>query len=144
MPRGKSLTLFQRGQINALNEIGLSKTDIALKIGKSRGAVRNFLRSPDRNEVAKGRGRKFKLTRHDEQKIYRAASNSTTSCARLSTLCTEKVHRSTVWRALNRNPNIVRSKMKMQPRLQQRHKDARMVFAEKNIGTDWSSVCNFF
>lgn len=140
MPRGKSLTAYEKGQIMALHLEGKTKKEIARRLSRSDRVVRNFLRNPEQYCVKKHTGRKRKLKPRDERRIIRAASNTSKGCLELKQELNLDVSHMTVWRTLYRNPYITRSKMKLAPCLQDRHKAARLEFARVNMNRNWTKV----
>lgn len=141
MPRGTSLSDIEKGKILALKDENHRISAIARNIDRSRRVVSNFLKDSESYGTVKRAGRKRNLSERDERKIARAASNSTLSCTKLAALAQTKVSKTTAWRVIKRNSNLVRSKMNCCPRLLSRHKTARLEFAKNNMATDWTSVC---
>uniref|UniRef100_A0A1I7X5Z0 HTH_Tnp_ISL3 domain-containing protein n=1 Tax=Heterorhabditis bacteriophora TaxID=37862 RepID=A0A1I7X5Z0_HETBA len=60
-----------------------------------------------------------------KKEILRTASNNTTSIVGIRSTCGIDASESTVWRMLDKCPNIVRSRMKKCPQLAQGHMDER-------------------
>lgn len=144
MPRGKLLTEHERGAIDALNKQGLSKRGIAREIGRSEHVVRNYLKDRENYGCRSYPGRKKALGQRDMRKITRLASNSTVSLAQIKDKCNISAHKSTISRALKRNPNIVRQIMQKAPRLDEHHKASRLVFARVHITQNWNKVLIHF
>lgn len=141
MPSAARLSEKEKGQIEALRRLGQSFRSIAREIGRSDHVVRSFLANPTGYGSKNLGGRPKLLSRRDERRIVNAASNSTKSCSDIKRECNLDVSLSTIWRTLNKNPNIVRSKMQVAPRLKDVHKLARLEFARSNMSTDWKMVC---
>uniref|UniRef100_A0A1I7X655 GATA-type domain-containing protein n=1 Tax=Heterorhabditis bacteriophora TaxID=37862 RepID=A0A1I7X655_HETBA len=59
-------------------------------------------------------------------KILRTTSNSTISINKICTTCGTNNSESTVWRILDKRPNIVRSRMKKCPQLTQEYNGERL------------------
>lgn len=140
MPRGKILTDLEKGQILAFKAENLSLREIARRLDRSLRVVQNFLKSPTDYGKIKRPGRKNKLSERDVAHITRLASNSSSSVAKIRAQSGVTASKSTVWRALNRNANIVRSKMAIVQKLLPRHITARLKFAHDNMGTNWKQV----
>lgn len=140
MPRGTSLTNLEKGKILAFKEENVGFREIARRIGRSHRVVQNFLKNPDGYGQVKRPGRKRKIDQRGVSRILRAASNSSKSLKDLKDLAGTSVSRSTVWRVLNRSENIQHAKMKSAPRLEERHKEARVEFARKNMDRNWHTV----
>ncbi|CAD7082823.1 unnamed protein product [Hermetia illucens] len=140
MPRGVKLTDYEKGQISALFKEGISKREIASRIGRSDRVVRNYLNNVDNYGTKKRKGRPRVLSDRDRRSISKATSNSTNSLRGIRNECKLSVSIPTIWREINRNPNLVREKMRKAPRLQQHHKDARVEFARNNMSRHWDQV----
>lgn len=144
MPRNKRLSELEIGKIEALKEEGKSIRYIARKIDRTHGVVLNYLKNPaSYGKNMKKTGRKPKLTAKDKRRIGRTASNSTKSCDRIKRELGLNVDRTTVWRALNKNPNLKCQKMMKAPRLKPFHIEQRLQFAKTNMGKDWN-LASFF
>lgn len=140
MPKGSILSEKERGKILAFHEEGLSNRKIAIKINRSEGVIRSFLKNPSFYGQCKKGGPKQKLTSRDKRRIINAASNSTKSAVQIIRELGINVSRWTVNRVLKASSNIVRQKLKNAPRLLPRHKKARLEFARTNMQTDWKKV----
>ncbi|CAD7078657.1 unnamed protein product [Hermetia illucens] len=140
MPRGVKLTDYEKGQISALFKEGISKREIASRIGRSDRVVRNYLNNVDNYGTKKRKGRPRVLSDRDRRSTSKATSNSTNSLRGIRNECKLSVSIPTIWREINRNPNLVREKMRKAPRLQQHHKDARLEFARNNMSRHWDQV----
>jgi transposase len=141
MPRGKSLTEREIGQIEAFHSEGLGIREIARKINRSHNLVMNWLEKQENyGKKNKKRGRKKKLSKRDERQIIRKVSNTTKSCAKIKQELGLDVHRQTVWRTINKNPNISRQKMNKAPRLEPVYIRGRLEFARNNMGRQWNLV----
>lgn len=143
MARGNKLSQFEQGQIVALRGLGTGVRAIARQLGRSHHVVQNFLADTSGYGQKKSSGRKRKLSKRDERRIGKEASNSAKSCNEIKRELDLDVSKTTIWRAIDRNPNIVRQKMMAAPRLLPRHKDARMEFARKNMDRSWILVSKF-
>ncbi len=71
MPRGTELSDFEKGQIRAFQEIGLSNRDIAARLSRSPTVVDNFIKKKDGYGKKKRSGRQPKLSDRDKRSIAR-------------------------------------------------------------------------
>ncbi|EYB96308.1 hypothetical protein Y032_0151g2804 [Ancylostoma ceylanicum] len=134
MPRGTRLSTEEKAQIRALSDAGLSSRAIGRQIGRTHCLVSTYLRNPDGYSKKKDTGRRRTLTAHDERQICRQASNSCSSLNQIRAQLRLPVSKTTIWRALHRNENIVRECMKKAPRLTSLHK---IIFSdEKKFNLD--------
>ena len=92
MPRGTELSDFEKGQIRAFQEIGLSNRDIATRLSRSPTVVDNFIKKKDSYGKKKRSGRRPKLTARDKRSIARAASNSTKGVRWIQSRCVKGYH----------------------------------------------------
>ncbi|OQR71286.1 chromobox protein1-like [Tropilaelaps mercedesae] len=104
MARAPSLSEHERARVAALARAGRPMRAIAREIGRSLCVVRNYLR----DQAAYGRRkvggtRKRKLSKSVEGHMTRLASDSAKSCAAIKRELGLSVHRTTVWRTLNRD-----------------------------------------
>lgn len=140
MPRAKELTDYEKGQIDAYRTEGKGYGEIAKQLGRSRGAVQDYVTKRRGYGQKKRSGRPKKLSKRDERQIGRAASNSFKSTATIKRGLNFDVSRETVRKAIQRNPNIVRAKIIKVPKLKDVHKQRRLEFARQNMARDWSKV----
>lgn len=142
MPRGVTLSERQVGKIVAFRDAGKTQRQIALLVKCSQGAVKNVLRDPASYGKKKRSGRPSKLTRRDRRSILRTASTSGVSSSRILSTLKLNVSSRTVRRVLEGTPTMKWTKMKIKPKLEPHHMDARLQFAQKHMSwtTEWSSV----
>uniref|UniRef100_A0A1I7WXC5 HTH_Tnp_Tc3_2 domain-containing protein n=1 Tax=Heterorhabditis bacteriophora TaxID=37862 RepID=A0A1I7WXC5_HETBA len=100
----------------------------------------NFLRHQEEYGTKKSSGRPSKLNDREKREILRTASNSTISINEIRRACGIDASKTTVWRMLDKCPNIVRSRMKKCLQLTQRHKDERLHWAKIFMRCDWEKV----
>uniref|UniRef100_A0A7I4YDQ1 HTH_Tnp_Tc3_1 domain-containing protein n=1 Tax=Haemonchus contortus TaxID=6289 RepID=A0A7I4YDQ1_HAECO len=79
MGRGSLLSDFEKGQILAKKEQGLSNRGIARDLGRSHTVVDNFIKNAEEYGTRRSAGRPS-LSDRDKRRISREASNSTKSC----------------------------------------------------------------
>jgi transposase len=140
MPRGTELTDYEKGQIDARRANGHGYGTIAEALGRSKDAIQNYVTGRFNYGQKRRSGRAKKLIKRDERAIGRAASNSTKSVNDIKREIGTEASKTTVWRAIKRNPVIVRAKMMKTPKLTSEHKTRRLNFAKENMARDWSKV----
>ncbi|PIC30804.1 hypothetical protein B9Z55_021923 [Caenorhabditis nigoni] len=140
MPRATHLSDSERAQIDAFKTAGWSNRRIAARLGRSFNCINTFVNNPDHYETNKKSGAPKKLTDRDTRSIIRLASNSMKSCNDIKNELKLDVSKSTVWRTLDSNQNIVRAKLMSAPMLTDAHKANRLQFARNNMATDWDKI----
>ena len=143
MGKGKALNEIEKGKILAYSESGLSLREIGRKLGRTHEVVRRFLKNPAEYGKKKSTGRKKLVSERTARRIVNCASNSTNSCMQIKRTLDLNVSKSTVWRVLNNDINIIRSKMNVAPRLLEHHKSTRLEFGRKNMSRNWNNVSYF-
>uniref|UniRef100_A0A1I7X8V1 ZZ-type domain-containing protein n=1 Tax=Heterorhabditis bacteriophora TaxID=37862 RepID=A0A1I7X8V1_HETBA len=66
--RGFLLNDIEKAEILAFSDVGLNRTEIARKIGRSRNVVANFLKAPDEYGIKKSGGKPTKLGKREKKK----------------------------------------------------------------------------
>jgi len=143
MPRGKLLTQFEKGQIVALNRECMSVREIARMIGRSPGALQNFLRHPKVCDARKSSRNAKKLTKKHTRLLLREAAKGEKSCRELQITLNLPVGVRRVQQVLRGCPHLKYKKQIKRPAMQQRHKDARLIWAKNMLekGADyWRQV----
>lgn len=140
MPRGTQLTDTEKAKIEAFREAGKGYGYIANKLGRSKAAIQKFVTKLGGYGQKTRKGRPRKLSKRDEHQISRAMSNSTKSLNQIKRGFQLNVSKSTIFRAIQRNPNIVREKMKSAPKLKDIRKHVRLEFARNNMNRNWKLV----
>ncbi len=102
MPSGKALSVEQKAQIRVLLELGHESTYIGGIVGCSASAVRGYKSRLLKPTPLRPRGRKRKVDDRTARQLVRAASNSTTTCAKLASQFCPGTSRETVRRVLIR------------------------------------------
>ncbi|EYC23067.1 hypothetical protein Y032_0016g3107 [Ancylostoma ceylanicum] len=120
--------------------MSLSIRAIARQLGRPLCSVHGCLQHTDSSKRNPKCGRPRKVSAHDERRILRVASNSTSSINGIRLDFQLSLSETTTWRVLKRSSAIVREEMKKLPETTDQHKATRMVFAQQNITTDWSKV----
>lgn len=142
MPKNTKLSEREQGQIEALHSEGISFREIARRLGRSDHVVRNFCANPAKYDSVRGGGRPEILSIRDKRRIVKEASNSTKSSTAIRKDLNLNASKSTILRAINANPFIVRARMKPAPNLQPIHIARRLEFARTNMNMDWNLVRN--
>uniref|UniRef100_A0A8R1ICI9 Tc1-like transposase DDE domain-containing protein n=1 Tax=Caenorhabditis japonica TaxID=281687 RepID=A0A8R1ICI9_CAEJA len=140
MPRGNHLCGTEQVQIKTFNTAGWSIRAIALHLKRSKKCISNFLNNPEHYNQYPKSGAPPKLSIRDKRNIVRHASNSMKSCNDIKRELNLKVSKQTIWRAINKDPNLVRNVMKPAPRLTDLHKVRRLEFARSNMATNWNEI----
>lgn len=112
MPRGKLLTEFERGQIQAFRSENVGIRDISRRIGRSDAAVRTYLRDPENYGKNMGGKRRSAVSVRDKRAILREISNKATTIARVKNDLQLNASKSTIWRVVSTSENIRHAQMK--------------------------------
>ncbi|XGW19025.1 hypothetical protein V3C99_003105, partial [Haemonchus contortus] len=115
MGRGSLLSDFEKGQILAKKEQGLSNRRIARDLGRSHTVVDNFIKNPEEYGTRRSAGRPSLLSDRDKRRILREASNSTKSCMEIRSSLNLNASKDTVWRVIRKSQFIVKRKMRKAP-----------------------------
>lgn len=142
MGRGKRLTDFEKGQISALKNEGLSNREIARRIKRSANVVDNFIKNKENYGIKKSPGRPRALSVRQERAILRVASNSMLSASAIAKEAGVQTNVRNVQRLLKASGTISRRKLKRKPPLTLQHINARLQFAQKYMSwsKEWQSV----
>uniref|UniRef100_A0A1I7XQ78 HTH_38 domain-containing protein n=1 Tax=Heterorhabditis bacteriophora TaxID=37862 RepID=A0A1I7XQ78_HETBA len=148
MCRASTLSLHERGRIKVLSTTGYTVKQIADVVKRSKESIMNFLPLREEYDTKKGSGRPSKLNDREKREILRTASNSTISINEIRRACGIDASKTTVWRMLDKCPNIVRSRMKKCSQLTQGNKDERLcwlIFSEeKKFSLDGPDDCHSY
>ena len=129
MPRGKTLTDYEKGQIEAKKAQGLSNRQIARELHRSEGVIRCYVRNPVAYGTTSHPGRPSSLSDRQKRLILREASNQVTTCSRIKADLKLDVSAETVRRVISKAPFIKWRKMKKAPLLTAKHRKNRLEFA---------------
>ena len=142
MPRGTSLTEFEKGRIEGLKIAGMSHRMIAKTINRSRSLVDTYLRNPAGYGKKRRPGRKPILSPRDERAIIKTMSNKSISIGQVKAELKLKASKTTIWRAAKRDSNLKYAKKKKKPRLTKQHKLDRVAWCRKyfNWSSEWHRV----
>jgi len=142
MPRGKELTEFEKGEITGFATAGKSSREIGDLIGRSKTVVNNYLKLRENYGSKKRSGRKSSLTPRDKRGILRLASTEEYSVPQIKSAMNLKQHKQTIWRTINKSPNLVFTKRVRKPALKPHHIEARLKWAQEHMTWDqqWRTV----
>ncbi|KAF8788793.1 Transposable element Tc3 transposase like protein [Argiope bruennichi] len=102
MAKCKKLTDRERGQIEALSSTGMSSRAIAIKIGRSKTVVNNFLKLKDNYGKKNTGGRPKALSSRDERRVCQLASTGKYSTRKLIPTTGLKVYQKTIYNTIRR------------------------------------------
>jgi transposase len=142
MPKGNTLTDYEKGQIDILHKDGKSQREIAKAIGrKSQKIIYTYLHSSD-NTTKVQTGRKRKLSEAEERLVIRHASNKRISLNKLAEECDLQVSKQTISRVLERCEYIKYTKMKKKTPLSRKNVKGRVDFGHDHMTWDekWREV----
>ena len=142
MGRGKPLSQFERGQVDAYRADGKSIRHIAQIIGKSRSAVSHYINQGNNYCNKHSPGRPRILTDRDQRALIRRVQLTSESVPKVIGQMGLQSSRWTVWRALRDCPNVEYCHGQRYPAWGQRHIDSRLKFAQNHVTwtTDWQHV----
>jgi len=142
MGKGKDLSAYEKGKIDALHEQGLNNTDIAKIVLRSRSSISRYLNQRSSITGKKASGRKESFTSRTRRSIFNLATSGSMSSNAIVRHLGLKESKWTVQRCLNRNGNARYSKMKQRPLLKSVHINKRLDFARKymDFGKKWQTV----
>jgi transposase len=148
MGRGKTLTEFEKGQINGLHQSGKGLREIARSINRTPFVVRSYLNDPQGYGThMRNTGRPSKLSPRDKRLILRtaAAAHRDNETKYASTIRGElglNVSNRTVSRVLNKSEFFETSHLQKAPKLKPEHIEARKAWARENMNCNWNTVSN--
>ena len=138
MGRGKDLSDFEMGQIDAFSVEGKSQRYIAGHIGRSQSAVQHYpQRGGGYSESRYTEGRPKVYSDRDRRDWTKSAVTSHQSVREIAREHVSRPSSSTVHRSLQQNPFVSYETNLKQPQLTQRHKDDRLAFAKDHM--QWSA-----
>uniref|UniRef100_A0A1I7XNY2 Transposase n=1 Tax=Heterorhabditis bacteriophora TaxID=37862 RepID=A0A1I7XNY2_HETBA len=140
MGSASTLSLHARDQIKVLSTTGYTVKRIADVVKHSRKAIMNFPCHQEEYGTKKSSGRPSKLNDREKREILRTASNSTISINEIGRIYDIDASKTTMWRILDKCPNIVRSRMKKCPQLTQAHNGERLCWATIFMRCNWEKV----
>jgi len=142
MAKGKALTSYEKGQVDALQGIGFNITQIANKINRSRCAIRNYLNLGTNYDTERSTGRKSTLGSITKKKIIHLARVEHQNSTQIKVGLQLNVTSRRVRQILSTCPTLKYIKKLSKPKLTQAHKTARLQFARKymDYSQAWENV----
>lgn len=142
MPRGCTLTELEQNQIKILFETGSSIKEISTRIKRHRNTVSNYLKNPNNYGCIKRNGRKPTVDDRCKRKIRRLAALKDMSAGQIKHQLGLNVTKRRVQQILSTCEHLKYRKRLPKPKLLEKHKVARMGFAEthKFWDDEWQSV----
>lgn len=138
MGRGKAITPYERGQVEALSKT-TSKRQIAKKLHRSVDLVINCLDRGTEHEPRVSTGRRRHSSDTTIRHIHREASNNTKSSSRIKADLQLQESSRTVRRIINTSEHLQYEKMLSRPQLKAVDKVARLQWARNHMqwSTEW-------
>lgn len=142
MGKGKRLSEYERGQIDAFVESGMKIQQIASSLERSYTVVKNYVENREFYGQKNNGGRPTKLSDRDKRHIVQLASNESTSATQIKDTLQLPVSRQTVWRVMANSEVLKHEKMKKRPRMTDDHKARRLTLCKDwlETGQDWTRV----
>ena len=148
MPRGTLLSENEKGQIDALSKLSLQPAKAVQLLFEngikwSGNVVQNYLSSPATYGTKITGGPKRKMTKKNERRLMRAASNSPLSTRALRAQLVLSISVSHTRAYLNKSSHLPHMRVKCAPPLTERHKTARIRWARQHVRwqpKDWGLV----
>jgi transposase len=142
MSKSKRLTVYEKGQIDALRSQNLTERQIAQQIVRSKTVVHNYIRLRKNYGLKGKRGRNKKLSKTQIRAIIRAAKGKIVSAAKIKDEFGFNVSVRTIQRVLSTSPILFRTKLKQKQKLTKFHKNARIEKCSNWLKDrmDWNTV----
>lgn len=131
MPRGSELSDMECGKIKGMRLAGKGIGEIAAKINRHRNTVSNFLKDPENYGSKKRSGRIPTIDQRTKRRIRNLATRENMSCRQIKVELGLHVTRQRVQQLIKDDIGLNYENKIAKPRLTQRHKNARIAFAEK-------------
>lgn len=143
MPKGKSLSEYEKCEIDIYYKNGNSINAISRELSRSYGVVKEYIKLGGRYGFNNNkRGRKQVLTIRDKRIVFREATIHRRSVRQIQKEQFPDISYTTIHNSLMKNEQILFKKAKVKPPLQPQHYSARLEFAwDKKTWTDeWRNV----
>lgn len=142
MPRNSFLNEVEKVKIDVLKKQGVSKRQIAIKIGRSDKVVRNYLRLGCKYGINNKKGNNTKVTKRQIGQIKDLATKQKMTAAKIVSELQLPIKKRQVQNILSKCEYIKWKKPCRKPALKPHHKAARLEFAKKHMamGDKWKSV----
>lgn len=144
MGKGKPLTDYEKGQIDAFQRQGTSNQEIARLLGRSPEVICNYVNDKVGFGTKKSTGRHPLLSKRDRRHVLREASNSVITSTQIKSNLSLNVSTRTIRWALIKSKFIKRRRLRKAPYITLPNKAKRIKFARDNQRTDWSKVSRLF
>lgn len=129
MPKGKRLTDYEKGKIEAFHCQGLSCREIGEIINRSKTVVNNFLQNKENYGQKNPGGRPTKLTSRDKRRVLSLVSTGKYSLNEILQTTELPVCKKTIWNVVNSSENFKYVAKLTRPHLLETHKWKRLKFA---------------
>jgi transposase len=141
MPRGKTLSDVEKGQVLAFKECGYSNRSIAKQLNRFSDVINKFINLGDKYGTNKRSGRKPTLTDRDKRHIVRQASSKNVFATEIKTDLSLRVGVRRIQQILSTSDVLVFTKRQKKPRLTAVHKEARLNWARKYLfSQNWDKI----
>lgn len=143
MPRGNSLTEYEKGQIKAYLETGLTVNQISIRLRRSCCVINNFIQLRDNyGKNNNKRGRKPLLNDRDKRFIIKEATLNKKSAVKIQKEFFQDLSRKTINNVLSNNKNVSYKKAIKRPPLSDEHIINRLNFAlvHQTWREEWKNV----
>ena len=142
MPRGKVLTEYEKGMIDALKTSGEFTREIAPILKRSRHVINNYLNMKGKYGFKKRSGRKSTFSKRDIRNILRLARSEKYNIPQIKAFLQLAQSRQTIWRVVNRSKCLKFGKRKQTFYLSKKQKVARLLWAKNHMSwtKKWASV----
>lgn len=142
MPRGCALSESEQIKIKILFESGSNIKTISERIKRHRNTITNFLKNPNNYGSIKRSGRKPTIDDRSKREIRRLAATKNMSAGQIKNQLGLEITKRRVQQILSTSEYLQYRKRLAKPKLLEKHKVARMEFAEEHKFWDdeWQSV----
>jgi len=144
MGRGKALTAYEKGQIDAYHASGRSNREIAKLLSRSLNVINNYVKDPNSYGTAKSPGRPWKVKPRLIREITCWMSNKSVSLRKAGNMLSKKVSKDTVHRVVKNSVNLAHVKLNRSPAFNDHHRLARRGLAVKNMTTNLEQCKSVF
>jgi transposase len=136
------LSEFDRGQIIAYMDQGMSATEIGKKVGRDRSTISRFMKNPLHYGTTKRPGRPRTLDDRSVRRVLKASSSGMLSANQIRTEQRIPLTTRSVQNIIAASPHMKYEKRKMHPKLDLKHVSARLSWAESKISwtKEWQRI----
>ena len=143
MPKGKTLSDYEKGIIDSLHDDGKNKSYISKYINRSRKVVTNYLYLKEKyNSSNSSRGAKLKISERTKRYIFKLALVYKKSVRQIKNELNQDISKSTIYRVLKNKDNIKYASKLKRPFLDENHLKKRLKFAfdHQTWNKKWKNV----